>query len=112
MESTFVILISPVTILILPMTIAKRTEVKHSLGENHLIQLIGNITGGETIIMLSELEVASEHCGTVPNKTKYILGTVMIERIFLYMVFGCGIPCRVVQGSQLTVETVGINRKV
>ena len=49
----FVILISPVTVLVLPVTIAKRTEVKHSLGENHLIQLIGNITGGETIMMPS-----------------------------------------------------------
>ena len=70
------------TILLLPVTIAKRTEVKHSLGENHLIQLIGNITGGETIIMPSKLEVASEHCGTVPNKTKDILDTAKIERIF------------------------------
>ena len=28
------------------------------------------------------MEVASQHCDTVPNKTKDILDTVKIERIF------------------------------
>ena len=33
-------------------------------------------------IMPSKMEVASQHCDTVPNKTKDILDTVKIERIF------------------------------
>ena len=32
--------------------------------------------------MASKMEVASQHCDTVPNKTKDILYTVKIERIF------------------------------
>ena len=32
-------------------------------------------------IMPSKMEVASQHCDTVPNKTKDILDTVKIERI-------------------------------
>ena len=32
-------------------------------------------------IMLSKMEVASQHCYTVENKTKDILDTVKIERI-------------------------------
>ena len=31
-----------------------------------------------------KMEVASQHCDTVPNKTKDILYTVKIERIFLH----------------------------
>ena len=34
------------------------------------------------LIMPSKMEVASQHCDTVPNKTKDILYTVKIERIF------------------------------
>ena len=33
-------------------------------------------------IMPSKMEVASQHCDTVPNKTKDILDTVKIEKIF------------------------------
>ena len=33
-------------------------------------------------IMPSKMEVASQHCDTVTNKTKDILATVKIERIF------------------------------
>ena len=36
------------------------------------------------IIMPSKMEVASQHCDTVPNKTKDILDTVNIEKIFLH----------------------------
>ena len=32
--------------------------------------------------MPSKMEVASQHCDTVTNKTKDILDTVKIERIF------------------------------
>ena len=35
-----------------------------------------------TTIMPSEMEVASQHCDTVPNKTKDILDTVKIEKVF------------------------------
>ena len=35
-------------------------------------------------IMPSKMEVASQHCDNVPNKTKDILDTVMIGRIFLH----------------------------
>ena len=39
--------------------------------------------GGNAIeIMPSKMEVASQHCDTVPNKTKDIFDTVKIERIF------------------------------
>ena len=45
---------------------------------------IGN--SGESYIaikkMPSEIEVASQHCDTVPNKTKDILDIVKVERIF------------------------------
>ena len=58
-------------------------------------------------IMPSKMEVASQHCDTVQNKTKDILDTV--KKDFLYMIVGRGIPCRVVF---VTVETVEINRKV
>ena len=34
-------------------------------------------------IMPSKMEVASQHCDIVPNKTKDILDTAKIERIFL-----------------------------
>ena len=34
------------------------------------------------ILMPSKMEVASQHCDTVPNKTKDILDTVKIEKIF------------------------------
>ena len=37
----------------------------------------------QKLIMPSKMEVASQHCDTVPNKTKDILDTVKIERIFL-----------------------------
>ena len=33
-------------------------------------------------IMPSKMEVASQHCDTVPNKAKYISYTVKIERVF------------------------------
>ena len=33
------------------------------------------------IIMPSKMEVASQHCDTVPNKTKDILDTVKVEKI-------------------------------
>ena len=36
----------------------------------------------KSIIMPSKMEVASQHCDTVPNKTKDILDTVKIEKIF------------------------------
>ena len=45
-------------------------------------------------IMPSKMEVASQHCDTVQNKTKDILDTV--KKDFLYMIVGRGIPCRVV----------------
>ena len=32
-------------------------------------------------IMPSKMEVASQHCDTIPNKTKDILDTVQIEKI-------------------------------
>ena len=32
-------------------------------------------------IMPSKMEVASQHCDTVPNKTKDILDTVKVEKI-------------------------------
>ena len=34
--------------------------------------------------MPSKMEVASQHCDTVPNKTKDILDTVKIEKIFIH----------------------------
>ena len=41
--------------------------------------------GGNAIeIMPSKMEVASQHCDTVPNKTKDILYTVDIEKIFIH----------------------------
>ena len=36
------------------------------------------------LIMPSRMEVASQHCDTVPNKTKDILYTVDIEKIFIH----------------------------
>ena len=33
--------------MVLPVSIAKRAEVQHALGENHLIQFMGHITGGK-----------------------------------------------------------------
>ena len=36
------------------------------------------------IIMPSKMEVASQHCDTVPNRTKDILYTVKIEKIFIH----------------------------
>ena len=38
--------------------------------------------------MPSKMEVALQHCDTVPNKTKDILDTVKVEKIFLYMIAG------------------------
>ena len=35
-------------------------------------------------IMPSKMEVASQHCDTVPNKIKDILDTVNIEKIFIH----------------------------
>ena len=35
-------------------------------------------------IMPSKMEVASQHCDTVPNQTKDILDNVKIERIFIF----------------------------
>ena len=35
-------------------------------------------------IMSSKMKVASQHCDTVPNKTKDILYTVEIEKIFIH----------------------------
>ena len=35
-------------------------------------------------IMPSKMEVASQHCDTVPNKTKDILDTVKVEKIFIH----------------------------
>ena len=44
--------------------------------------LHGMIWGDDITIMPSQMEVASQHCDTVTNKTKDILATVKIERIF------------------------------
>ena len=43
---------------------------------------IGIIIIKMIILMPSKMEVASQHYDTVPNKTKDILDTVKIERIF------------------------------
>ena len=62
--------------------------------------------------MPSKMEVASQHCDTVPNKTKDILDTVKIENIFLHY----SQPQHPVQSSAAPIyiqfRTVEINRKV
>ena len=54
------------------------------------------------------MEVASQNCDTVPNKTKDILDTVKIENIFLYMIVGRGTAAHI----YVQLRTVEINRKV
>ena len=44
----------------------------------------GPFLGMYLIIMPSKMEVASQHCDTVPNQTKDILDNVKIERIFIF----------------------------
>ena len=51
------------------------------------------------------MEVASQHCDTVPNKTKDILDTV---KVFLYMIVGRGTAAHI----YVQLRTVEINRKV
>ena len=57
------------------------------------------------IIMPSKMEVSSQHCDTVPNKTKDILYIVKIERIFYTFIFSLG-QLRSIERFR-TVETVG-----
>ena len=45
-------------------------------------EIVDNCIGYNDNIMPSRMEVVTQHCDTVPNKTKDILDTVKIEKIF------------------------------
>ena len=59
-----------------------RMQCNGGLFHVHLHSMVGLIWGDDITIMPSKMEVASQHCDTVTNKTKDILDTVNIERIF------------------------------
>ena len=59
-----------------------RMQCNGGLFHVHLHSMVGLIWGDDITIMPSKMEVASQHCDTVTNKTKDILATVKIERIF------------------------------
>ena len=46
-----------------------------------VVSFTNPLAAGSEAGNLSKMEVASQHCDTVPNKTKDILDTVKIERI-------------------------------
>ena len=53
--------------MIVPVSIAKRAEFQHALGENHLIQLMGNITGGREFEHQEYLRRSNRICWLLVN---------------------------------------------